>query len=789
MKKFLLLFLILFVTNNIYSQLSNPPKREFRAAWIATVVNLDWPPNAVPETQKQALISILNFLQNTGINTVIFQIRPECDALYQSNYEPWSHYLTGSQGTPPNPFYDPLQFAVEEAHKRGMEIHAWFNPYRAVRAVGSYSLSNFHVSVQHPDWIITKGTLKILDPGKQAVRNHVSNVVMDVVRRYDVDGIHIDDYFYPYPPDTMKYEDTATFRQESRGFTYIKDWRRDNINILLRQLMDSVNAVKPYVKFGVSPFGIWRSGIPSGTSGLDAYNVIYCDAMAWLRMGSIDYLTPQLYWQLGGSQDYLKLANWWADSTFKYNRHLYPGHASYKIGTNSPNYWSASEVPNQIRINRNNPKIDGSVFFRANFMTGLGFNDSLRTDLYRYKSLLPVMQWKDTVKPNVVQNLRFDRVTPGGPYGLLWDLPLTAPDGDSAYRYVVYRFTTPTITQNDLNNPANILTIEPGRVSFPPVPTGGGSYFFVVTALDRNWNESAMSSVLQVGGPAVPQQVFPANTQGNLTDTIKFRWNTANLASSYVLYISLDPSFNTNLLINGVETQDTHYTVTGFQGQKTYYWRLFSKNAGGLSNYSAPFSFTTGFPEAPAPASPPHGSLNQPLNVTLKWLADELTQSYNLQVASSLTFNSQTILMEFDNITDTLLVLGNLENNKNYFWRVNGVNQFGTSQWSVKFGFKTESTVGLEYEETIPSDYALMQNYPNPFNPSTRISFEMPAGGYTTLKVYDAVGNEVADLIDENLPAGKYSLNFNAAHLSSGVYIYVLRSGERMMSNKMILMK
>jgi len=784
MKKLLILLILLLLAADSYSQLSNPPKREFRAAWVATVVNLDWPPTGNPASQQQALITIFNFLQSTGINTVIFQIRAECDAFYQSNYEPWSYYLTGSQGTPPNPVYDPLQFAIQEAHQRGMEIHAWFNPYRAVKTVGSYTVSNLHVTVQHPDWILTKGTYKFLNPGKQVVRNYVSKVIMDVVRRYDVDGIHMDDYFYPY--EGMSTEDAQTFSEEPRGFTDIGDWRRDNVNILLRQLMDSVEVVKAHVKFGMSPFGIWKNGVPPGIIGLDAYSVIYCDALSWLRMGSVDYLTPQLYWRIGGSQDYSKLMNWWADSTNKYNRHLYPGQAPYRITEQN---WSASELPNQIRLNRANPKTGGSVFFRANTMTGKGFNDSLRTDLYRYKALLPSMSWKDAINPNPVQNLRFERISPTGPYALMWDLPVPAPDGDSAYRYVVYRFTTPGVTQNDLNDPANILTIEPQRYSFPPVPSGGGSYYFVVTALDRNWNESTMSSVLQIGAPQVPVLVFPANEQSNLTDTIKFKWNAANLASVYILQVSSDPLFSGGFIVNNAETQDTFFTAAGFEGQKTYYWRLQSKNAGGVSSFSPVFSFTTGFPVAPVLAYPPHTALNQPVNLTLKWLKNELTQSYGVQVSLNSSFTPGTVTIDTNNITDTTLYISDLENDKIYYWRVNSFNQYGTSQWSVKFGFKTEPAVGLEYEETTPTEYGLNQNFPNPFNPSTKISFELPVGGTTSLKVYDTLGNQVADLLNEDLTSGRFTLNFDASALSSGVYIYILKSGDQMISKKMVLMK
>jgi uncharacterized lipoprotein YddW (UPF0748 family) len=289
--------------------------------------------------------------------------------------------------------------------------------------------------------LLRRSRVLFLNPGKQVVRDYVSNVIMDVVKRYDVDGIHMDDYFYPY--SGMMSEDINTFNEEKRQFSTFNpdsgNWRRDNVNLLIKQVMDSVNAVKPHVKFGMSPFGIWKNGVPSGISGLDAYNVIYADAMAWLRNQSIDYLTPQLYWRIGGSQDYLKLSSWWADSTFKHNRHLYPGHAVYKM-TATLNPFAADEIPRQIRINRANSKIDGSVFFRTGNMSDKGFNDSLKNDLYRYKALLPSMPWKDAVNPNPVRNLRFERLSPSEPFALVWDKPETASDGDSAYRYVVYRF-------------------------------------------------------------------------------------------------------------------------------------------------------------------------------------------------------------------------------------------------------------------------------------------------------------------------------------------------------------
>ncbi|HQJ47355.1 MAG TPA: family 10 glycosylhydrolase, partial [Ignavibacteriaceae bacterium] len=402
------------------------------------------------------LINLLDELDRDGINTIIFQIRTECDAFYSSAYDPWSYWLTGSQGTAPYPYYDPLEFAVEEARKRGMELHAWFNPYRVERSAGNYTTAPNHVSKLHPDWVIQIGNIKFLDPGLPMVRDYVTSVIYDVVSRYDVDGVHFDDYFYPYPPDQITNQDNQTFANYPRGFTNIKEWRRDNVNLLIAQINNSIQSVKPWVKFGISPFGIWKNGVPQGITGLSAYDDIYCDAIAWLHNRSIDYLTPQLYWPFGGGQDYGKLQPWWADSVYANQRHFYPGHAYYRI----VNWANPSEIPRQIRFDRNNPKVDGGVFFRAkNFGENpKGVTDSLRNNLYRYKSILPVMNWKDVIKPNPPRNLKFERLA-NGQAGLKWDVPLIASDGDTANRYVIYRFNTPNIQSSDLENSANIFDV------------------------------------------------------------------------------------------------------------------------------------------------------------------------------------------------------------------------------------------------------------------------------------------------------------------------------------------
>lgn len=360
------LLLLVFVQSALVSvscaQLASLPKREMRAAWIATVTDIDWPsqPGLPPFQQQVELTSILDQLKSMGINAVFFQIRSECDAMYASNIEPWSYWLTGKQGMAPSPFYDPLQFAVQEAHKRGMELHAWFNPYRALRdTTQSYdSPAPNHVTVEHPDWILLSGPTKYLNPGLPQVRDYITSVFMDVARRYGVDGIHMDDYFYPYPPTQITYQDTATFRIYKRGFTDINSWRRDNINLLVKEIHDSLKTFNPQIKWGISPFGIWKDGVPTGTTGLDQYSTIYSDPMAWLDSKTVDYIVPQLYWPNGGGQDYAKLMPWWADSTASNGRQLYIGQGAYRI----PN-WTAGEMERQITQNRTNGKVAGSIFF------------------------------------------------------------------------------------------------------------------------------------------------------------------------------------------------------------------------------------------------------------------------------------------------------------------------------------------------------------------------------------------------------------------------------------------
>ena len=465
------------------------PKRELRGAWIATVSRIDWPSSNSPAAQKVELTGMLDKLKSAGINSVYLQVRDECDALYQSDIEPWSSWLTGTQGKAPSPLYDPLAFAITEAHARGMELHAWLNPYRAEVAIGSHSKAANHVTNLHPNWILTFSAdgLRLLNPGLPEVRDYVTSVVTDIVTRYDVDGIHFDDYFYPYSGITT--QDAATFSANSRGITDVGDWRRDNINLLVEQVYKAIAKTRSHVKFGISPFGIWKSGVPAGISGLSGYSAIYADALAWLNAKTVDYITPQLYWRYGGNQDYGKLMPWWADQVAPVKRHLYTGHAAYL----AEDWGTASVVAKQVRANRDEANCQGSILFSAVSITDnlAGMLDTLKRYVYTSKALPPIMAWKDTLPPTAPRNLKYSATT-DGKGTLEWEAPLAAADGDSAFMYVVYKIKSQQANAEDFADSRNIREVLNGRTLALTTADAGG--FFFVTSLDRNANESGPSN-------------------------------------------------------------------------------------------------------------------------------------------------------------------------------------------------------------------------------------------------------------------------------------------------------
>jgi|SRR5450432_718366 len=423
--KRILFFCQMFFSLFVFSQ----PKYEFRAVWVATVDNIDWPSRGNYNTadQKAEFIRQLDMHQRNGMNAVIVQVRPACDAFFPSALEPWSEWLTGQQGRPPVPFYDPLAFMIEETHKRGMEFHAWCNPYRAVFQVartykelvkGNHkhkhyktihvkgsSISANQVSRKHPDWILTYGETRYLDPGNKEVQAYVTSVIRDMLSRYEIDAIHFDDYFYPYRIGGLEFPDNASYLKNGNGLDK-ETWRRSNVDSIIVMLGHAIKETRKTCKFGISPFGVWRNrsqdSLGSDThAGQTNYDDLYADILLWLKNGWIDYAAPQLYWEFEHAHaPFGVLLDWW--SSHHFDRPCYIGLGIYRAGSNP--YWKdPNQLPRQIRAIRNFPGIGGEIYFSSTsfYKNANGWNDSLRENLYNYPALIAPMHWIDSIRPSI----------------------------------------------------------------------------------------------------------------------------------------------------------------------------------------------------------------------------------------------------------------------------------------------------------------------------------------------------------------------------------------------------
>jgi uncharacterized lipoprotein YddW (UPF0748 family) len=384
------------------------PPREFRGVWVATVANIDWPskPGLPTADQKKELLAILDKSKALNLNAVVLQVRPMCDALYPSKLEPWSEFLTGQAGKAPEPGWDPLAFAVDEAHRRGLELHAWFNPYRARSPAAKTDLPADHLVKKRPDLAKPYGKHHWLNPTNKEVQDHSLAVFLDVVARYDVDGVHMDDYFYPYPElDADKKEipfpddDTWAAYQQAGGKLARADWRRAAVNTFVERLYKDVKKAKPWVQVGISPFGIWKPGFPAGIEGFNQHDKLYADAKRWLNEGWVDYWTPQLYWPIAQEkQSYPKLLAWWAGEN-THQRNLWPGNYTSRV-TGEAKGWPAKEVGDQVRATRKQPGATGNVHFsmKALLRNPGGVADELKA-VYAEPALVPASPWLGDRKP------------------------------------------------------------------------------------------------------------------------------------------------------------------------------------------------------------------------------------------------------------------------------------------------------------------------------------------------------------------------------------------------------
>lgn len=485
------LFIILLP---MYGWSQDYPKREMRAVWIATVDNIDWPSSDTlsVDVQKNEMIALLNLVQQYHMNTIVFQIRPAADAMYASAIEPWSRWLTGLQGKAPDPFYDPLDFAIKECRKRGLDIHVWLNPYRAVKDTTRNTAIASHITNIHPEWFVSYGNTKYFDPGLPQTRDFVAMVVSDVVRRYDIDAVHMDDYFYPYRIGKVNFPDDKSFATFSRGYSPDKrdDWRRENVDLVIKQIHDSIRAIKPWVEFGISPFGVWRNFEKDSTgsktkAGQTNYDDLFADILKWQKERWIDYVVPQIYWHMGFKiADYTELSDWWSHNA--YGTQLYIGQAPYRLNKKAKDKsWRTSkEIIRQIKLNRSCPNIAGSMFFSAKILrtNPLKLQQKLLRKYYRYPSLPP-------------SNTHIASFTPDYPV----DAFMTNDNGFIHLRwkgsaevknFVIYKFRKGRSA--NLNNPGNILLTTSDTTLIIPVTktTTLKKYYYMVTSQSRTNTES-----------------------------------------------------------------------------------------------------------------------------------------------------------------------------------------------------------------------------------------------------------------------------------------------------------
>jgi Uncharacterized protein conserved in bacteria len=639
--------------------------------------------------------------------------------MYKSSYEPWSSDLVASRGMDPG--YDPLAFVIEEGHKRGLEVHAWVNPYRFESVAGQWSGLPGDYNTEHPDWVLTHGSAAILNPGLPQVRQRITDIIQEIVTNYDVDGVLFDDYFYL----SGTTEDSDTYSKYNPDGLALADWRRDNVNKMIAQVYNMIRTVKPHVTFGVSPAGIWDVStsiaasygltLPSGISGGYAYNGIYCDPVAWLQQGTVDYISPQIYWTTGsGNTDYNKLAPWWSDVALHFGKHFYSSHsisaltatASTKsvqingvslptVGFSSMEQailqentmpqtrFVSSEVGSQIDANRNADKNDapGSIFYSATKLySTTGFIDYLKRNKFTNKALAPAIHWKSTSNPGVVSNISLNGNI------LSWN----PADGD--IRYSVY-----AIPNSEVNNPNAFNSSEYllGASYSASYTLNSSEDFsdktFAVAILDRYGNEYAPVVMGQSSGIAsAPTLLYPDN-QANVLAPFTFTWEAIPTAISYILEIATDVDFSNLLCAREVYTNCFSTTnLRPLNEGQTYYWRVKTKTAGSESIASSVRTFV---PTIFSISKPIDASLNVSLAPEISWTDAGEGAKYQLEIASAVSFMDDLILYsESSNSNNCQLPAGILVGLNTYYLRVKTLIN-GTEIYTPIIKFTTEAVI------------------------------------------------------------------------------------------------
>lgn len=844
---------ILFLLTLLFAS----PKEEFRAAWLTTVYAADWPSSTTVSTQKSEMIAILDKLEEWKFNAVMFQVRPACDAFYMSAIEPWSMWLTGNEGVAPSPLYDPLQFVIDEARKRNIEVHAWFNPYRVKEGSSSTSLN--HVYNTHPEWVLTVGassapafakgnapdiktylacdatssTTYILDPGKADVRAYVLSVITDVATRYDIDGIHLDDYFYPY--DGMGSEDAATFASESRGFSDISDWRRDNIHLMIKAIHDELETINPRLKFGVSPFGIWKSGTPAGIIGTSSYYQIYCDAVNWLDKQWVDYVAPQLYWPFGGNQDYGLLMPWWSGKAKDNNRHIYVGHGAYKITD-----WTEEEIPDQISLNRTTSGCEGSIYFSYRHMNDnpKGVLDSLEDKYYTNFAIPSLMDWKET-KPAPTP-INVELAINEGTASLSWEAgSMGAENDDSAWSYIVYKWPDTQIF--DKNNSSYIAAIIPSSETLSYSTTDYKNYNFAVTSLDRLKNESEKATPSSAN--VVNELNLDFEDDSDVSNWGKHdesdfgtscTWSaTGGVDNSGALYFS-DPGWTFLIKREFTAADQSDYTLTFYI--KTSGWthstNTLNAKLTGLSTVepetavSAYSDYTQVTLSGTADAGTSgylrfHGvNIGTPVTVWIDNLSWTVESDESSGGASPITLSSFITEMKEGKVNCKWETASEVNNSHFVIYRNNiaiaRIEGAGTSTETHYYEYNDDQIIpgqtysyiladidyagketrynSLTQTITIPNespemDFLVGLAYPNPFNPQTTIPIELSKSAQVRATLHDLKGTKLRTLYSAYAESGSKDIVVKGQDLTSGIYIVNIIIDNQQHAQKLVLVK
>lgn len=502
---FLAVFLCIPMFTNQHSTANSLPQYEMRAAWIATVLNIDMKAGMSKTSYTRWVQKTLDKLKADNFNTVIFQVKPLNDALYPSKLAPWSSYITGKkQGT--NPSFDPLQIMLDEAHKRGLELHAWVNPYRVTMPSQTLSmLTSNHIARKNPHWVVKYGKQYYLNPGVPEVQNYLLSTIKELVKNYDIDAVHMDDYFYPYKVKGETFKDQQTFKKYGSSFKNIEDWRRNNVNQLVKKIYASIKAIKPHVQYGISPFGIWRNKkkdtTGSNTNGMSNYDDLYADTRQWIKDGSIDYIAPQIYWSRSyKAANYSVLLDWWSREVQKYAKvhpvHLYIGIANYKVGNDADKAWNnKKELTNQIIANRATNNVQGQMHFSLQSIHNntLGSASYVKQQLYTYKALTPPVHWKGSAIPLRPTQVKLSKESVG------IKLIITDKNSTQPRKYVIYRFDgTKEGSYKDVKNIVAVVYNTQGNTIYvDTIANNSKVYTYGIKSISATGVESKTAFVLK----------------------------------------------------------------------------------------------------------------------------------------------------------------------------------------------------------------------------------------------------------------------------------------------------